>query len=285
MKTNTSNPIKALIEIPNWLGDCVMFTPAFDNIINYYNDIEITIFGSSASIELIKKHPKVVKTLTIDSKNKFSYKTFADLGCFDVFFSFRGSIRAKIIKFIISATNKYQYNHDKYPKRHQVEKYVDFVNDCLNTNSAPGSLSCYLTNAKSKGASRILGINPGASYGSAKRWYPKQFAKIAIELSDNFETEIVLRDENEELMNRHLTNGGKSIPITVIIDAQTDEVLGHWGPRPIAAQQMVMNYKAKPESERSSYDDFVQEIQHWYNKDKTASIQKEFIQKLTKLLG
>ena len=111
MNTNTRNPIKTLIEIPNWLGDCVMFTPAFDNIINYYNDIEITIFGSSASIELIKKHPKVIKTLTIDSKNKFSYKTFAHLGSFDVFFSFRGSIRAKIIKFIISATYKYQYNH------------------------------------------------------------------------------------------------------------------------------------------------------------------------------
>ena len=76
MKSHSKKPIKALIEIPNWLGDCVMFTPAFDNIINYYNDIEITIFGSSASIELIKKHPKVVKTLTIDSKNKFSYKAF-----------------------------------------------------------------------------------------------------------------------------------------------------------------------------------------------------------------
>ena len=187
MKSHFKKPIKALIEIPNWLGDCVMFTPAFDNIINYYNDIEITIFGAKTSIDLIKSHPKVVKTLTIDSKNKFSYKTFAHLGSFDVFFSFRGSIRAKIIKFIISATNKYQYSHAKYPKRHQVEKYVDFVNHCLNTNISPGNLSCYLTNAKSKGASRILGINPGASYGSAKRWYPKQFAKIATELSDNFD--------------------------------------------------------------------------------------------------
>ncbi|MFT4899925.1 MAG: hypothetical protein ACI9U0_001725 [Flavobacteriales bacterium] len=109
-------------------------------------------------------------------------------------------------------------------------------------------------------------------------------ARLA-ELSGNFETEIVLRDENEELINRHLTNGGKSIPITVIIDAQTDEVLGHWGPRPIVAQQMVMDYKAKPENERSSYDDFVQEMQQWYNKDKTASIQNEFIQKLIELLG
>ena len=109
-------------------------------------------------------------------------------------------------------------------------------------------------------------------------------ARLA-ELSGNFETEIVLRDENEEPINRHLTNGGKSIPITVIIDAQTDEVLGHWGPRPIVAQQMVMDYKAKPENERPSYDDFVQEMQQWYNKDKTESIQNEFIQKLIELLG
>ena len=109
-------------------------------------------------------------------------------------------------------------------------------------------------------------------------------ARLA-ELSGNFETEIVLRDENEELINRHLTNGGKSIPITVIIDVQTDEVLGHWGPRPIVAQQMVMDYKAKPENERPSYDDFVQEMQQWYNKDKTESIQNEFIQKLIELLG
>lgn len=105
------------------------------------------------------------------------------------------------------------------------------------------------------------------------------------ELSDNFETEIVLRDENEELINRHLTNSGKSIPIAVIIDAETDEVLGHWGPRPIIPQQMVMDYMAKPENERFSYGDFVQEMQQWYNRDKTASIQNEFIQKLTELLG
>ena len=66
MKSHFKKPIKALIEIPNWLGDCVMFTPAFDNIINYYNDIEITILGTSASIEIIKNHPKVVKTIIID---------------------------------------------------------------------------------------------------------------------------------------------------------------------------------------------------------------------------
>ena len=87
----------------------------------------------------------------------------------------------------IGASNKYQYIHEKYPGGHQVEKYVDFVNDCLNTKSVAGNLSCYLTKSKNKKSSRILGINPGASYGSAKRWYPDQFAKIAIELSSNFD--------------------------------------------------------------------------------------------------
>jgi heptosyltransferase II len=187
LNSDTGKSVKALIELPNWLGDCVMFTPAFDNIINYYNDIEITIIGAKTSIDLIKSHSKVVKTITINSKNKFSYKTFSNLGYFDVYFSFRSSIRAKIIKFIINATNKYQFNHGKHPKRHQVEKYVDFVNCSLNTNSVPGSLSCYLTKSNNNGASKILGINPGASYGSAKRWYPEQFAKIAIELSNNFD--------------------------------------------------------------------------------------------------
>lgn len=103
------------------------------------------------------------------------------------------------------------------------------------------------------------------------------------DLSDNIETEIVLRDENEELMNRHLTNGGKSIPIAVIIDAETNKTLGHWGPRPSVAQKMVLDFKAKPENERVSYNDFVQEMQQWYNSDKTSSIQNEFIQKLVDL--
>ncbi len=104
------------------------------------------------------------------------------------------------------------------------------------------------------------------------------------ELSEKIETQIVLRDENEELMNQHLTNGGKAIPVAIIIDAKNNETLGHWGPRPVVAQQMVMDYKAKPENERPKFDDFVQEMQQWYNKDKTASIQNEVIQKLIELL-
>lgn len=103
-------------------------------------------------------------------------------------------------------------------------------------------------------------------------------AEIAA-LSDLIELEVVLRDENEELMGRYLTNGGKAIPIVVFIDENGNEI-GHWGPRPQEAQKMVTNYKALPEEERPDYLDFVQQVQAWYNDDKTVSIQKEFVDAL-----
>ena len=33
----------------------------------------------------------------------------------------------------------------------------------------------------------IVGINPGASYGNSKRWYPQKFAQVATELSHKFD--------------------------------------------------------------------------------------------------
>ena len=205
--------MKILIELPTWLGDTVMATPAIENIVNLYNDVEITFIGPFVSIETMKNHPKVVKTIVLDKKYTSLYKTAKDLGKFDVFFSFRSSIRTKFLKFLISAKKKYQFDKNKYQNRHQVEKYNDFVNDSLSIDSTARKLQIYGYNiVKSK--KKILGINPGASYGSAKRWYPQEFAKVARELSGEYniiifggpdETDIA-GDIEQELINSGVTN-------------------------------------------------------------------------------
>ena len=178
--------MKILIELPTWLGDAVMATPAIENIVNFYNDVEITFIGSFVSVEALKNHPKAIKTFVLDKKYTSLYKISRDLGSFDTFFSLRSSIRSKFLKFLISAKKKYQFDKNKYQNRHQVEKYNDFINDSLSIDSAAGELQIYGYNiAKSK--KKILGINPGASYGSAKRWYPKEFAKVAKELSSKYD--------------------------------------------------------------------------------------------------
>ena len=97
--------------------------------------------------------------------------------------------------------------------------------------------------------------------------------KMALE-SGKIDLRIVLRDENEDLMNLFLTNKSKSIPIVIIVDKQTGELMGHWGPRPKAAITLIQDYKKKfgvvDETAKTN-------LQLWYLHDKGLSTQKEII--------
>jgi len=179
--------MKILIELPTWLGDAVMTTPAIENLVRHLVDVEITFLGSLMSIDTLKNHPKVVKTYVTDKNFFHLYKTLRDLEDFDIFVSFRGSLRATIIKLCISSKNKYQFNKKKYNKGHQVEKYNDFINDSLKINTIASKLILHVENENINKKNRLLGINPGATYGSSKRWYPKKFADVASSLSSQYD--------------------------------------------------------------------------------------------------
>ncbi|WP_452227410.1 thioredoxin family protein [Lacinutrix cladophorae] len=88
--------------------------------------------------------------------------------------------------------------------------------------------------------------------------------KVA-ELNDNIKLQVVLRDENEALMNNFLTNGGKSIPKLIMVDDVSGEVVNTFGPRPSAATQLVNDYK---EEHGKLTPEFKEDLQRWYNKDK-----------------
>ena len=189
--------MKILIELPTWLGDTVMATPAIENLVSHFNNVEITLLGSFVSIAAFKNHPKVLKTYVLDKQYINLYKTLKDFDEFDVFLSFRSSLRSKFIKFYISSKSKYQFDKKKYIKGHQVEKYNNFINDSLNINTFASKLILHTKEKNTDGKNKLLGINPGASYGSAKRWYPKEFAKVAIDLSSQYDI-IIFGGPNEK---------------------------------------------------------------------------------------
>jgi hypothetical protein len=91
---------------------------------------------------------------------------------------------------------------------------------------------------------------------------------------------VVLRDENIELMDLFLTNGGRSIPKLIALDKENN-VINSWGPRPTVATKMVADYIKK----NGVLDlEFKQDLQIWYNKDKGQSVQEDFVNLATKLL-
>ena len=179
--------MKILIELPTWLGDSVMATPAIENLVKNYCDVELTMIGSLISIEVLKNHPNVIKSYVLDKKIINLYKTLRSLDEFDLFLSFRNSFRAKFIKFCISSKNKYQFDKKKYNECHQVEKYNNFINDSLKINSIASKLILHNVILSKSRKNKLLGINPGASYGSAKRWHPKKFADVASDLSSQYD--------------------------------------------------------------------------------------------------
>lgn len=84
-------------------------------------------------------------------------------------------------------------------------------------------------------------------------------------LNDRISYRVALRDENVELMQHFLTNGGMSIPKLIVLDDVTGEVVGDWGPRPSKATALAAAYKEEHGSLTAA---FKQELQVWYNKDK-----------------
>jgi len=179
--------MKLLIELPTWLGDCVMTTPAIENIIFKYPNCRIIFIGSRVSIELMRYHPNHIDSMTLE-RNVFSlYSQIKKIGTVDMFLSFRSSMRTKLISFFLNSNKKFQYEKKLYSFGHQVERYNMFINDSLLINRKPKNLVIYGANPKAGLSKPVMGINPGASYGSAKCWPYEKYAEVATSLSKKFD--------------------------------------------------------------------------------------------------
>ncbi len=167
--------MKLFIETPTWLGDAVMASGAIYGLVEYFKPDEVFVFGSFVTTELFKDDFKVI----VDDK-KHRVKQLFTLPKVDVAISFRSSLYSKIlVKFI--AKDGYTFFKSK---AHQVEQYSNFANKITNQKK--------IYNPKLKFVPKVykkptLGINPGATYGSAKRWYPVEFAKVANELGKKYD--------------------------------------------------------------------------------------------------
>ncbi len=89
--------------------------------------------------------------------------------------------------------------------------------------------------------------------------------------SPAIELKVALRDQHPALMDQFLTNGARSIPKLIVLDAGQN-VLASWGPRPMGAAQLIIDYKATHGviDEQAKTD-----LQMWYLHDKGLSTQRE----------
>ena len=194
--------MKILIILPNWLGDAVMCTPAIELLAQAHPHAMFTFVGSFASIEALKHHPRCEKAV-VDTTKKASSRVLAtyqlakELGVFDLAITFRNQLHATLLlrfsgtvvccarrswhaMFLLSHTPKIATN------KHLVLQYAELAmcNVATKPENVP-PLKLYIK--PKKFIKPTLGINAGATYGSAKRWYPERFAEVAANLSRRFD--------------------------------------------------------------------------------------------------
>ena len=207
--------MRILIETPSWLGDSVMLTPTLQNIKKEFSNSEIILVGSKVSIDILQGFGS--KYFILNRKgNRFLniWKLTKEIGKIDISLSFRASFFSGLFQYFSKAkirvarksfANSFFLTHKISISKnsHQVEKYLEVLDFGRFDEVEKFDLKL---NFKPKQFSKpTLGINAGATYGSAKRWYPEKFAEVIEKLADKYEI-ILFGGDNEVEINRDIEN-------------------------------------------------------------------------------
>lgn len=212
---------RLLVRAPNWIGDAVMCEPALAALRTLFPSAEITLLARAAVAELFGAHPVPDRILVYDSKGghaglagKWRLASMLRSFRFDLAVLFQNAFEAALIAWLAGVPRRHGYATDgrgllltgpvPAPSRrrrpHQVRYYLDLLEPlgCLAPARPP---QLHLRAEEEAAASRILaeagigpddplvGLNPGSTYGVAKRWLPERFAEAADRVLDRLTRE------------------------------------------------------------------------------------------------
>lgn len=90
----------------------------------------------------------------------------------------------------------------------------------------------------------------------------------------HFDLRVLTLDENPDLMESHLTNGTRSIPVVMILDEGFQEV-AWWGPRPQPLQDLFLReIKLLPKEERFP------KVRAWFARDRGRTTLREILSRI-----
>ncbi len=209
---------RILVRMPNWIGDAAMATPALMAIRRAFPASRLTVVANPLVAELFTFHPGCDQVIVFDKlgrhcglsgflrfcrelrrarydlaillQNAFEAAAMAVLAGIPRRAGYRTEGRALLLNRGIPAV-------DKKHGLHHVDYYLQMLRQ-LDLPAEDRRLQLALTDMEESRAAELLGpgawvaINPGASYGSAKRWIPERFATVADGLAVEYQVGVVL---------------------------------------------------------------------------------------------
>lgn len=103
-------------------------------------------------------------------------------------------------------------------------------------------------------------------------------AKLAAATPGLVDLRVFRRDEHLDIMDQHLSHGGRAIPVAIVFDEKLNE-LGWWGPRPGPAQALfrekLSQFKAGLLTDKR--EEVNKPVLKWYRLDRGRHTIDEFL--------
>jgi heptosyltransferase-2 len=226
-------PRRILIRATNWLGDAVMSLPALEAVRRRFPEAEIVVLSKPWVSELYWRHPAVTRHIVYDPDADHRgvrgfWKLVRQLRDehFDAVILFQNAFHAAWMAWLARIPVRVGYDRDGrgalltdavYPPRpaaygHQVYYYLELlfragliekpeplkeIRLALDRSEETWATK-YIDALGLRGPRFLVGLNPGASFGPAKRWLPERFADLADRLINALHADVLIFGSHEE---------------------------------------------------------------------------------------
>src|SRR4030067_2086046 len=194
-----------LVRGVNWIGDAVMTLPALRALRKALPEAKISLLVKPWVSAIFERDPNVDEIISYNDGHKgifgkIKLSRMLNKKCFSCAILFQNAFDAAFITFLAGIKERAGYSRDgrgfllttavpvprHEQKTHQIYYYLNLLEQLgIKAGFAIPYIYLYLDERLSarellKDMKRhILGINPGAAFGSAKRWFPERFAEVA----------------------------------------------------------------------------------------------------------
>jgi heptosyltransferase-2 len=201
---------RVVVLAPNWLGDFVMALPAIADLRRAHPETDVTVAARAPLAPLVEAMPGVNGTVTLTSGGGLrSLRPDADRlrsGAFDAALLLPNSFRAAWLAWRAAIPQRWGYRADlrspllttavskpRSGRLHQAG-YYQHLTAALGMPAGPlrpqlsvppegHERGTALLRARGWRGERLVGLAPGAAYGSAKRWLPERMGALAARIA------------------------------------------------------------------------------------------------------
>jgi heptosyltransferase-2 len=201
-----------LVRATNWIGDAVMCLPALAALRERFPGSRITILAKPWVAGLYERETFADEVILYDRRKRREIVRDLRRRHFDCAVLLQNALEAALIAFLARIPTRIGYNRDArgfllthsvpVPRpgeipRHERFYYLELLRRAGILNQLPESTLIRLTPPPVE-RGRVVGVSPGAAYGTAKRWLPERFADAALQVARRRDASIALFGSADE---------------------------------------------------------------------------------------